>query len=239
MATVQETLEAALSQIADASLRVVCAGRTDTGVHASCQVVHFDSPVSRPPRAWTLGANALMPDDIAIVWASSVPERFHARFSAESRRYRYLILNRPTRPGLESDRCSWSAANLDCERMHEAAQCLLGEQDFSAFRAAGCQSRSPMRRIESVSVARHDDLVVIDIAANAFLHHMVRNIAGALLCVGCGKKPSQWLVELLASGDRQRGAATACAAGLYLVDVRYPQEFGLPRPKHGPWTLPL
>jgi len=218
---------------------VQCAGRTDAGVHATGQVIHFDCAASRPGRAWTQGANTRLPDDIAISWASPVDVSFHARFSACYRRYRYLILNRPARPGVLRDQVCWVSSGLDERRMHEAAQVLLGEQDFSAFRAASCQSRSPMRYVDLVRVQRERELVVIDIRANAFLHHMVRNIAGALIEVGRGEREPGWLATVLAGRDRTQASATAPPGGLYLVEVGYPGHFGLPAPDGGPWFMPL
>ena len=239
METVQETLEQSLSQIAATPIRVSCAGRTDTGVHACYQVVHLDCPVSRPARAWLMGANTLLPDDVAVQWVRGVPPTFHARFAALARRYRYLVRQQGARPGVGRGSCCWHHTALDGELMHVEAQCLLGEQDFSAFRAAGCQSRTPMRRVEHISVTQTEQLLVIDIQANAFLHHMVRNIAGALLALGSGNKSRGWLAELLGGRDRRLAPATAPAAGLYLVDVIYPPEFGLPRPATGPWPLSM
>lgn len=229
----------ALSTVADSPIKVCCAGRTDAGVHASAQVIHFDCPVSRPCSAWTRGVNTLLPDDISVTWAQQVPATFHARFSAFSRRYRYLIRNSDTRPGLARHRCCWIADEIDIQRMESAADCLLGEHDFSAFRSAACQSRSPFRRITRARITRREDLIVIDIEANAFLHHMVRNIVGALLEVGRGRQAVAWTAHLLASRDRTLGAATAPASGLYLVGVGYPEEFAIPRPKTGPWPLSL
>lgn len=235
--TVQQELEAALSAVANAPLRVHCAGRTDTGVHGHCQIVHFDAPVARSPKAWVLGTNASMAADVRLHWATAVGEDFHARFSATARRYRYLIANTPVRPAMLGGQVSWYRYPLDAELMQRAAQSLLGEQDFSAFRAAACQSSSPMRNVESVSVVRRGDILVVDIQANAFLHHMVRNIVGSLLAVGSGRKPEAWIGELLAAGDRTRAADTAPPDGLYLVDVRYPARFGLPETPYGPLLL--
>ena len=233
--TVQETLEAALSRIADHPVSTVCAGRTDAGVHASAQVVHFDTRAERPLRAWVMGVNSLLPADVAVQWAREVGPDFHARFSARYRRYRYLVLTRAQRSALAAGSACLERRPLDASRMHEAAQCLLGERDFSACRGAGCQSRTPMRRLDRVAVGRAGELLTIEVEANAFLLHVVRNIAGSLLAIGTGDRPPQWLAEVMESRDRTRAAATAPAQGLYLVDVGYDAHWGLPRPPAGPW----
>jgi len=233
--TVQEALEAALSRVADHPVFTVCAGRTDAGVHASAQVVHFDTRAERPLRAWVMGVNSLLPADVAVQWAREVGPDFHARFSARYRRYRYLVLTRAQRSALAAGSACLERRPLDASRMHEAAQCLLGERDFSAFRGAGCQSRTPMRRLDRVGVNRAGDVLSIEVEANAFLLHMVRNIAGSLLTIGTGDRPPQWLAEVMESRDRTRAAATAPAQGLYLVDVGYDAHWGLPRPPAGPW----
>ncbi|TGD71431.1 tRNA pseudouridine(38-40) synthase TruA [Mangrovimicrobium sediminis] len=235
--TVQQALEAALTAVAAAPVRVHCAGRTDTGVHGHCQIVHFDAPSARPPRAWVLGGNANLPEDVRVHWAQAVDAEFHARFSALARRYRYLIANTPVRPALLGGQLTWYRHPLDAARMHGAAQALLGEQDFSAFRAATCQSPTAMRNVHAVSVFRRGDIVVVDIQANAFLHHMVRNIVGSLLAVGSGRQKPQWIADLLRGRDRTVAADTAPAAGLYLVDVLYPAQFGLPPTPPGPLLL--
>jgi len=235
--TVQTTLETALAVVAAAPLRVHCAGRTDSGVHAYNQIVHFDAPVVRSAKAWVLGGNGNLPFDVRLHWAVPVVEEFHARFSALSRRYRYVIANTPVRPALLGRQLTWQKQPLDASIMHREAQHLLGELDFSAFRAAACQSSSPMRNVHSVSVVRRGELIVIDIKANAFLHHMVRNIAGSLMAVGSARKPSGWIKELLALGDRTAAADTAAADGLYLVDVEYPSHFALPVTPYGPLLL--
>lgn len=235
--TVQETVEAALSKVAAASITTICAGRTDTGVHASHQVIHFDSPVMRPPRAWVQGGNTLLPPGIAIKWATPVADDFHARFSATARRYRYVILNRSTRSAYLGPLATWFQHSLDAELMHSEAQCLLGERDFSSFRGAGCQSNTPMRNVHFVKVSRAGDLVVVDIQANAFLLHMVRNIVGSLLAVGSGRRPSGWVAEVFAARDRKLAAPTAAPQGLYLADVIYPAHFGLPATEAGPAFL--
>lgn len=234
VATVQDALETAISSVAAEPVSVICAGRTDAGVHASHQVVHFDAPRARSIKAWIAGTNALLPDDIAVRWAVPVNDDFHARFSATARRYRYIILNQLRRSAHLVGGVTHVDSLLDAALMHSEAQVLLGEQDFSAFRAASCQSLSPMRNIHHIHVQRHGRMVVIDIQGNAFLHHMVRNIAGVLIAVGSGQKPEGWTAEVLASRDRSQGGVTAKPHGLYLVDVNYPSQFGLPQLSPGP-----
>jgi tRNA pseudouridine38-40 synthase len=231
--SVQGLTEQALARIAAEPVALVCAGRTDAGVHALGQVAHFDTSAVRPARNWVLGANSELPRDISLSWVQAVPDHFHARFSAEARTYRYLILNRGARSALSAQRATWVHRPLAVERMVEAASLLEGEHDFSAFRAAGCQAKSPVRRLTRLSVGRQGEWVIIEATANAFLHHMVRNIAGLLLAVGKGDAPPQWAAEILAGRDRTRSAATAPAAGLYFMAVRYPQAFGLPPPGTG------
>lgn len=235
---VQEVLERALSKVANHSVEVVCAGRTDAGVHATGQVVHFDSNEARTIPAWTMGVNSNLPADVAVRWVREVPADFSARFSATGRRYRYIICNTRLRPAILGRGVSHYHFELDVERMHLAAQALLGEHDFSAFRAAQCQSHSANRCVTHIEVSRHGDFVVIDIAANAFLHHMVRNIVGSLLEVGKGEQALEWPAQLLAQRDRTLAAATAKAEGLYLVQVDYPAEFALPKLPAGPLWLP-
>jgi tRNA pseudouridine38-40 synthase len=226
--SVQGELEAALSRVADHPVQTVAAGRTDAGVHGFHQVVHFDSDARRAPYAWLLGTNTNLPEDVALRWVQPVPDDFHARFSARSRRYRYLIHNARYRSALLEGRCAWVPWDLDAGAMHRAAQSLLGEQDFSAFRDSECQSRSPMREVQEVSVSRRDRFVWLDIRANAFLHHMVRNIAGSLIEVGTGRQPESWIAEVLASRQRTRAGMNAPAGGLYFVDAEYPAEFAVP-----------
>lgn len=233
----QEQLELAFADVASAPVRVHCAGRTDTGVHGFGQIVHFDAPVQRSSKAWVLGGNANLPVDIRIHWAVAVIGEFHARFSALARRYRYVIANTPVRPALLHGQVTWQRRPLDEHAMHEAAQSLLGERDFSAFRAAGCQSRTPMRNVHSLAVCRRGDLVIIDVKANAFLHHMVRNIVGALMAVGYGRNEVGWIDELMAGRDRTLAAETAPSHGLYLVEVDYPAHYGLPQTPYGPLLL--
>lgn len=226
--TVQTVLEQALSKVANHPIRLVCAGRTDAGVHGVGQVVHFDATAIRSERAWVLGGNAHLPLDISLNWARETSEDFHARFSALARRYRYVILNRPQRSALWRQRATWHYRPLDAERMQRAGQALVGEHDFSSFRAAECQARHPIRDIHEITVHRHGDSVVLDVVANAFLHHMVRNIAGVLMTIGAGDRPVEWAQEVLERRDRTQAGVTAPAEGLYLLTVRYPERFGLP-----------
>lgn len=236
--SVQEELEKALSTVASHSIEVQCAGRTDAGVHGTGQVVHFDTHAERKLVAWTMGVNANMPKDIAVRWAKIVPDDFHARFSATARRYRYIIYNNTFRPAILSSGLSHYHAELDAEKMHLAGQYLLGENDFSSFRAAHCQSRSPWRNVMHLNVSRSGQFVVVDIQANAFVHHMVRNIVGSLIKVGSGDESPEWIKWLLDERNRNLAAATAKAEGLYLVDVIYPEQFDLPHVPIGPLFLP-
>lgn len=236
-ATVQECLESALTAIAAHPVKTLCAGRTDTGVHGHGQVVHFDDPVGRSAKAWVMGGNSQLPDTVRIHWARPVPGDFHARFSALTRRYRYVIANTPVRPAHLASLVTWYRKPLDADAMHCAAQCLRGERDFSAFRASGCQSSTPWRDVHAIGVIRRGEWVIIDIEANAFLHHMVRNIAGTLLMIGAGLKPIAWVETLLQGGDRTQAADTAPGTGLYLVEVTYPEFFGLPKTPEGPMFL--
>jgi tRNA pseudouridine38-40 synthase len=225
---VQQRLEEALAQVADETVEVVCAGRTDTGVHASGQVAHFDSRAMRSERGWLLGTNTNLPPDIAVCWVRRVSADFHARFSATGRRYRYLILNRLQRSALQRNRAWWVHQPLDAGRMHEAAQQLVGEHDFSAFRAAGCQARSARREVTDIAVRRHGNRLEVEVAANAFLMHMVRNITGTLVAIGQGERPVGWMRDVLESRDRTVGGVTAPPHGLTLVAVDYPEAFGIP-----------
>lgn len=226
--SIQSTVEAALSSVANHPVEVVAAGRTDAGVHAFQQVIHFDSGARRTAYAWMLGCNTRMPADIGLRWVQPVPEDFHARFSARARRYRYVIHSARPRSALLGGRAAWITWDLDAAAMHRAAQVLIGERDFSAFRGSECQSRTPMREVISVEVRRQAAFVVIDICANAFLHHMVRNIAGTLIEVGTGKQAETWVAEVLASRDRTRAGQNAPACGLYFLAADYPPEFSLP-----------
>ncbi len=227
-ASVQGALEVALSRVADHPVCVVCAGRTDAGVHALAQVVHFDTRAERRPRGWVLGANVHLPRAIAVQWAQVVPDDFHARYSALARHYRYLIQNRWVRPALDDGRVCWEHRPLDAARMHGAAQYLLGEHDFTSFRAQACQAKHAVRRVLRLTVTRSGERVAIDISANAFLHHMVRNIAGVLITIGSGEQAPEWAREVLSRRDRTQGGVTAPAAGLYFMGVNYPPRFGLP-----------
>ncbi|MFT3805593.1 tRNA pseudouridine(38-40) synthase TruA [Arenimonas sp.] len=227
-ATVQAAVEDALAFVADRPVEVVCSGRTDTGVHAQCQVVHFDSEAERDSRAWVLGTNTRLPDSIRLLWCQPMPDEFHARYSARARRYRYSILNRPVRPALQRVYLSWERRPLDADAMHVAAQSLLGENDFSAFRAAQCEAKHAMRNMHEISVVRQADQVHVELQANAFLHHMVRNIVGSLIPIGLGERPVSWLGELLRGGDRTVAGATAPAAGLLFIGPKYPAEWALP-----------
>ncbi|RUO43811.1 tRNA pseudouridine(38-40) synthase TruA [Aliidiomarina taiwanensis] len=236
--TVQACVERALEKITLHPTSVVCAGRTDAGVHATQQVVHFDTPAERPDGAWTMGVNSHLPSDIAVRWVKEVPEDFSARFSAKARRYRYIIYNAPLRPAILNGGVTHVYQALNEVAMHEAAQALLGENDFSSFRAAQCQSHTPFRNVHFVTVERYGAYVVIDIQANAFVHHMVRNIAGALIAVGSGEQPKEWIQHLLDVKDRRLSAATAKPNGLYLVQVHYPEALELPQVPLGPLFLP-
>lgn len=226
--TVQSCVEQALSSVADHEVRVVCAGRTDTGVHATGQVIHFDTRAPRTPRAWLRGGNAKLPADIRVQWAIPVDETFHARFAARQRHYRYIILNRGSGSALLRNRTCREHIRLDESRMATAASHLEGEHDFTSFRAAACQAHSPVRTIHRLDVRRSADFIYIDVTANAFLHHMVRCIAGVLIAVGRGEQAPEWVGEVLAVTDRTLSGFNASPAGLYLVGVRYPEAFGLP-----------
>lgn len=236
--TVQGYIERALAGVANGAVRVHCAGRTDTGVHATSQIIHFDSPSDRSAKAWVMGGNAQLPDDIVINWAVSVDQDFHARFSASYRRYRYVIFNGGVRPAIMAGRVTWEKMPLDQQLMDREAQCLIGELDFSAFRAAGCQSRTSMRRMQKIKVYRRGQLLVIDIQSNAFLHHMVRNIAGVLIDVGSRRQPEGWTAQVLETRDRRCAGVTASPDGLYLIDVGYPKQYSLPSIPLGPLFLP-
>ena len=224
---VQIPVEAAFSAVADEPVRVVCAGRTDAGVHALCQVVHFDTRAARGGDEWRRGANANSPASITVRHATAVADGFHARRSAEEREYRYVIVNRRDPVSLLRDYVTWQPQPLDEKAMHRAAQALVGEHDFSSFRAAGCGAKTPVRCLRAVAVARADDIIFITVRANAFLQHMVRNIVGALLAVGRGEQREEWMTELLARRDRRAGGVTAPPHGLYLSGIKYPPGCGL------------
>ena len=226
----QQRLEEAVAKVADEEVEVTCAGRTDTGVHATGQVVHFDTASERSERSWLLGTNTNLPDDVSVTWAREVDDDFHARFSATARHYRYRILNRLNRSALNRDRAWWIHQPLDETLMHKAAQQLLGEHDFSAFRAAGCQARTPNRELTAIAVSRDRDWVTLTVSANAFLQHMVRNITGTLAKVGVGEAPVDWVAEVLASRDRKVGGIAAPPHGLTLTQVDYPDELNIPAP---------
>ena len=227
---VQERLEQALAEVADEPVEVVCAGRTDTGVHASGQGAHFDTAAARSERGWLLGTNTNLPDDICVTWVKPVGADFHARYSATARCYQYRILNRLVRSALYRRRAWWVHQQLDHRRMHDAAQALLGEHDFSAFRAAGCQASNAKREVMEISVVRDGDWVVLDIMANAFLQHMVRNISGTLVAIGSGEEDVAWAERVLAGRDRTQAGMAAPPHGLTLVRVLYPEAFGIPAP---------
>ncbi|BBP81970.1 tRNA pseudouridine(38-40) synthase TruA [Pseudomonas sp. No.21] len=236
--SVQECLEKALSKVAGgAPVTLSCAGRTDALVHASGQVVHFDTPVQRSMHAWVMGANMNLPGDISVAWAQEMPRHFDARFSAMARRYRYVIYNDQIRPAHMAEEVTWNHRPLDVERMREAAAHLVGTHDFSAFRARQCQAKSPIKTVHHLRLSEHGRFIVLDIRANAFLHHMVRNFAGVLMTIGAGERPPEWAREVLESRVRRTGGVTAHPYGLYLVEVEYPEEFQLPKRYIGPHFL--
>lgn len=226
--SVQDELERALSLVANQPIKVTCAGRTDKAVHASYQVVHFDTKALRTERSWVFGCNANLPPDVAVSWVRSVSDDFNARFSATSRRYNYFIYNHPIRPAHYYEEMTWCHYPLDEVRMHEAAKALVGEHDFTSFRAVGCQSKTAIRTLESLNVRRFANVVMLDVKGNAFLHHMVRNIAGVLIAIGNHKKPVSWCQEVLEAKDRTKAGVTAPPYGLFLTDVTYPAGFDLP-----------
>lgn len=238
-ASVQQNLELALSKVADQSVQVICAGRTDSGVHGVGQVVHFDTDAKRTDRGWIFGCNANLPDSISVRWAKPMPDAFHARFSAISRAYRYVIYDSPVRPALGSTHLTWNYRPLNVDLMREAAQLLVGEHDFSSFQAQGCQAKSPIRTIHHLHLFKRGHLVVIDVQANAFLQHMVRNIAGVLMTIGCGKQPLSWASEVLNHQNRALGGVTAPPYGLYFMRVGYPAEFQVPEPESDIPFMPL
>jgi len=236
--SIQETLERALSRVAGGQpVSLTCAGRTDALVHASGQVVHFDTTVQRSPHAWVMGANANLPADISVTWAQQMPMGFDARFSAVSRRYRYVIYNDPIRPAHLAQEVTWNHRSLDIVAMRKAAAMLVGTHDFSAFRASQCQAKSPVKTVHHLELLEFGRLIVIDIRANAFLHHMVRNIAGVLMTIGAGEQPVDWARQVLESRRREQGGVTAHPYGLYLVHVEYPAQFDVPERYLGPHFL--
>ena len=232
---VQDALERALTEIAGEKILTVCAGRTDAGVHALAQVVHFDTGVQRPGSAWVRGTNALLPAGVAVTWAQPVADDFHARYAALERCYRYVLLNHPLRPALNAGRVGWFHLQLELEAMRTAAQYLVGRHDFNAFRSSACQAKSPVRELRRLEIRRSGDYVVFELAANAFLHHMVRNIVGSLVYVGKGKYPPAWVSGVLASRDRRLAAPTLEAAGLYLAQVSYDAKWELPQAARDAW----
>jgi tRNA pseudouridine38-40 synthase len=235
---VQDALEHALSEIAGRPIGVIAAGRTDTGVHATMQVAHFDTDVQRPDAAWVRGVNALVPDAVAVQWSMPVADEFHARFSATGRHYTYLLLDRPVRPALLDARAGWYHQPLALAAMREGAGALIGRHDFTAFRAADCQAKSPLRTLDRLDIAREGNMIRFDLHADAFLYRMVRNIIGALVYVGSGREPPSWMAQLLEGRDRTRAAPTFSAAGLYFTGVDYPVRFNLP-PTRATLRIPL
>jgi len=229
--TVQNCLEDALSKIADEPIKLFCAGRTDSGVHATAQVSHFDTQAIRSEQAWVVGTNTHLPPSITVCWAQAISDEFHARFSATSRRYRYIIFNSRVRPAILSSRVTWQYRPLQVELMQLGANYLLGEHDFSSFRSTRCEAKSPIRHISLLNITRLDDFIFIDIQANAFLHHMVRNIAGVLMKVGSGQEEPAWVASVLERRDRRAASDTAPAAGLYLTQVGYPEPYLFPKPR--------
>ncbi len=228
--TIQEVLESALSEIADEDIRVICAGRTDTGVHALQQVVHFETSSQRESKAWVIGTNSKLPKDIAVIWAKNIDDDFHARFSAENRTYQYLILNRRARPAILNSLVTWECRKLDFDIMKNASCCLIGEHDFTSYRAVACQANSPIRTVHQLDLIKMDDWILITISANAFLHHMVRNIAGVLMAIGMGNENENWAAEVLEAKDRAAGGITARPDGLYLTNIKYPEKYEIPNP---------
>jgi len=226
--TVQGCVERAITKIANHQIQVVCAGRTDRGVHAVGQVIHFDTDAERKPKAWLAGTNCYLPDDTRVLWAQLVDEEFHARYTAIARHYRYIIYNSPIRPAILREQVTWFPTFLQTDKMQLAGNFLLGEHDFSAFRGADCQAKTTIRRLESLTVVRQKDFVIIDIRANAFLHHMVRNIVGVLQEIGIGKREPNWAQEVLLGRKRSLGGVTADASGLYLTQVIYPSPWDFP-----------
>jgi tRNA pseudouridine38-40 synthase len=227
--TVQDKLERALAQFtASEKITTLCAGRTDAGVHGLMQVVHFDSPVQRPNSAWVRGTNRYLPPDIAVQWAQPVPTDFHARGSARSRRYAYVLLDSPVRPSVDAGRVGWVFRPLEIEPMRQAAANLLGVHDFSSFRAAQCQAHSPVKHMLDISIAQRGAYWRFEFEATAFLHHMIRNIMGCLIAIGSGQKPPQWMMEVLAARSRDAAAPTFSPDGLYFLGPVYDEALGLP-----------
>jgi tRNA pseudouridine38-40 synthase len=224
----QDALELALARMAGHPIRVAAAGRTDAGVHALSQVVHFDTEVTRPQSAWVRGVNAFLPASLRVQWAQTVDAEFHARFSAERRSYQYWLQVSPVAPAVLAGKVGWYHRKLDVDAMRAAAEMLLGEHDFSAFRAAECQAKSPTKTLYQADIRQHGDFILFEFCASAFLHHMVRNLVGSLVYVGNGNFPSAWMGDLLQQQDRTRAAPTFMPDGLYLTEVHYDQRWGLP-----------
>ena len=232
--TVQQAVESAVAVVGNEQIRVHCAGRTDTGVHGAEQVIHFDTVADRDERAWVHGSNVNLPKTVCVLWSREVNEDFHARFSATSRQYQYVIFNRSVRPTYLAYRTTWEYRPLDAEKMHQAAQVLVGTHDFDSYRAVGCQAKSPVRTMAFINIHRQGDFVIIDLKADGFLHHMVRNIAGVLMDVGAGKAEPTWVEEVLQHRDRRLGGVTAQPFGLYLKKISYPDDFALPQLSQNP-----
>lgn len=236
--TIQAYVEKAISKVANHPVSIICAGRTDAKVHASAQVIHFETSAEREERAWVFGVNTHLPSDIAVIAASQIDDDFHARFSAVSRRYRYVIYSSPLRPAILSDEVTWTYKKLDVLRMEEAARSFIGTHDFSSFRAAGCQSHSPVRTILHFDVFELGRYIVLDVMANAFLYHMIRNFAGVLMAIGAEEKPIEWAQDVLDAKNRAGAGITAPAAGLYFVHAGYSPNFNVPQVPIGPHFLP-
>jgi len=235
--TVQATLEKALSSVANHPVVVTCAGRTDAGVHACEQIVHFNTEAWRSEHAWVFGVNSNLPRSVNVLWARAVGQDFHARYSAMARRYRYILYNDSIRPAILSQAVSWQYRPLDEISMQLAGEYLLGQHDFTSFRGANCQARSPVRTLHRFRIERRDRLIITDIEADGFLHHMVRNIMGVLMIIGSGERPIEWIKEVLQARDRREAAMTASPNGLYLIKVQYPPEFDFPKSPPGPFFL--
>ena len=236
--TVQDQLETALSKFAATRITTLCCGRTDAGVHGVMQVAHFDTDVQRPTHAWVRGPNALLPRDIAVQWAKEVPAEFHCRASALSRRYAYALLESPVRPSFEAGRVGWSCRPLDIGVMQSAARLLLGEHDFSSFRASACQALSPIKDMQRLDIAKRGAYWRFEFEANAFLHHMIRNIMGCLVYIGQGRQPPEWMTQVLLARDRKAAAPTFSPDGLYFLGPRYAAHWGLPEQTTGYDGLP-
>jgi tRNA pseudouridine38-40 synthase len=239
VATIQGALELALARVANTPIRVITAGRTDTGVHATGQVAHFETDVERSDFSWLRGTSRYLPDDVTVLWARHVSDEFHARFSAIERSYQYIILNRRERPAILHKKVTWEYRPLDTSLMQAAAASLVGKHDFNAYRAVACQAKSPVRELRELAVTRHGDFVMIHARADAFLHHMIRNIAGVLCTIGAGERPPVWAQEVLLSCDRTKGGVTAPPDGLYLKEIVYPDEFRIPINSNRSWIFDL